>query len=152
MFQPYRDLVRRLNSRRVRYLVIGGHAVAIHGVPRNTLDLHILIEPTLENAARVLEALRDERMWTAELTTPERMLKTPITGFNDRLPLDVMSRIPGVLFATAWKNRYYRRLFEVRVPFIGRRDLIRAKRASGRPQDLDDVQLLTGNKPSQDQS
>lgn len=142
MFQPFRELVKSLNSRKVRYLVIGGNAVALHGVPRNTFDLDILIEPTLENAARVLDALRDVQMWTADMTTPERMLKTPITGFNDRIPLDVMSRIPGVRFETAWKNRVFRTLDGVRFPILGRRDLIRSKRASARPQDLADVLAL----------
>ncbi len=142
MFEPFRKLAKSLNSRRVKYLVIGGNAVAAHGVPRNTFDLDILIEPTLGNAARVLDALRDVRMWTADLTTPERMLKTPISGFNDIIPLDVMSRIPGVRFATAWKNRVYRISENVRFPVLGRRDLIRSKRASARPQDLVDVELL----------
>lgn len=142
MFQPFRELVKSLNSRKVRYLVIGGNAVALHGVPRNTFDLDILIEPTLENAARVLDALRDIEMWTADLTTPERMLKTPITGFNDRIPLDVMSRIPGVRFVTAWKNRVFRTHEGVRFAILSRRDLIRSKRASGRPQDLADVAAL----------
>lgn len=142
MFQPFRELAKSLNSRKVRYLVIGGNAVALHGVPRNTFDLDILIEPTLENAARVLDALRDVQMWTADLTTPERMLKTPITGFNDRIPLDVMSRVPGVRFTTAWKNRVFRVLDGVRFAILSRRDLIRSKRASGRPQDLEDVTAL----------
>lgn len=127
--------------------MIGGNAVALHGVPRNTFDLDILIEPTLENAARVLDALRDVQMWTADFTTPERMLKTPITGFNDRIPLDVMSRIPGVRFETAWKNRVFRIHGGVRFAILGRRDLIRSKRASGRPQDLEDVAALIRKRP-----
>lgn len=59
MFHPYRELAKSLNSRKVRYLVIGGNAVVAHGVPRNTFDLDILIEPTLDNAERVLYALRE---------------------------------------------------------------------------------------------
>lgn len=148
MFQPFREVVKSLNSRKVRYLVIGGNAVALHGVPRNTFDLDILIEPTLQNARRVLDALRDIEMWTADLTTPQRMLNIPITGFNDRIPLDVMTSIPGVRFATAWKNREHRRYEGVRFAVLGRRDLIRSKRAAGRPQDLADVAALLQKRPT----
>jgi hypothetical protein len=146
MDEPYCRIVRCLNSHRVRYVVIGGHAAVHHGVPRGTFDLDVFIEATPDNAERVLQALRDARFGTADLTTPERMLRKPITEFSDWLPVDVMTRIPGVKFETAFKNRVFRRFGGVRVPFISRRDLIRSKRASGRDVDIADVNVLMKRK------
>jgi hypothetical protein len=146
MDEPYLKIVKCLNSRRVRYVVIGGNAAAHHGVPRGTFDLDVFIEATLDNADRVLRALRDARFGTIYLTTAERMLLRPITEFNDWLPVDVMTQIPGVKFETAFKNRVFHRFGGVRVPFISRRDLIRAKRASGRDVDIADVHALMNRK------
>lgn len=143
MQRPFLDVVRSLNSRKAKYVVIGGNAAIVHGVPRGTFDLDILIQPTLANAKNVLAALRDAGFGTAELTTPERILKMEITIFNDWVPVDVQSRTPGLRFETAWKNRDTRKIQGVAIPFISRADLIRSKRAAGRPIDLEDVRLLT---------
>jgi predicted nucleotidyltransferase len=142
MFNQFLAVVKSLNSHKVRYVVIGGNAVALHGVPRNTFDLDIMIEPTEANAGRLLAALRDVGFGTADLVTTLRVSQAQITTFNDWVPLDVMTRVPGLSFATVWKNRMVRKSGGVRVPFLGRRDLIRSKRAAGRPQDLEDVRQL----------
>ena len=87
------------------YVVIGGIAAVLHGVPRATFDLDILIEATLENSRRVLEALRDARMGTAALVTPEELLAHEITVFQDRVRLDVQTWTPGLGFAAAREHR-----------------------------------------------
>ncbi len=149
MQRPFLDVVRSLNSRKVKYVVIGGNAAIAHGVARGTFDLDLLIEPTVENASALLEAFVAARLGTALLTTPERVLSMEITVFNDRLPIDVQTRTPGVRFATAWKNRDLREISGVQVPFLSRKDLIRSKRAAGRPVDMQDVEMLIalGRRP-----
>ncbi len=135
-----------LHSRDCRYLVIGGIAAVLHGVPRATFDLDILIEATPENARRLLAALRDAGMGTATLITPEDLLKHEITVFQDRVRVDVQTATPGLDFASAWARRvnmsYQGQSFSV----VSREDLIASKRASGRPVDLEDVRLLEGGK------
>ena len=124
------------------YVVIGGIAAVLHGVPRATFDLDILIAATLENGRRVLEALREAGMGTATLVTPEELLAHEITIFQDRIRLDVQTSTPGLTFVEAWEHKvgmeYQGQLFYV----VSREDLIASKRAAGRAVDLEDVRAL----------
>jgi hypothetical protein len=126
----------------VKYVVIGGIAAVLHGVPRATFDLDILIEATPDNAQRLLDALLDAQMGTASLTSAEGLLAHEITIFRDRVRLDVQTSTPGLRFEDAWRNRetmeYEGQAFYV----VSRDDLIASKRAAGREVDLEDVRLL----------
>jgi hypothetical protein len=132
-----------LNSREVRYLVIGGIAVVIHGVPRATFDLDIAIWCDRQNAGRLLDALLDAGMGTASLTDADRLLSNEITIFRDRLRVDVQTSTPGIDFDTAWANRRVVTVGEIPVPILSYDDLIRSKLAAGRPVDLQDVRELS---------
>jgi hypothetical protein len=131
-----------LNSLDVRYLVIGGIAAILHGVPRATFDLDLLVEATPSNAAALLDALRDAGFGTADLTTPEEILENEITVFKDKVRIDVQTSTPGLDFADAWPRRQNLEYEGQPFPVVCREDLIAAKRASGRPVDLEDVRLL----------
>jgi hypothetical protein len=126
----------------VKYLVIGGIAAVLYGVPRATFDLDILIEPTKENAQKLLDALSEAGFATAELTSADEIISTEITIFTDRVRLDVQTSTPGILFEDAWPRRktmtYEGQKFEV-VSFA---DLIQSKTATGREVDLEDVRIL----------
>jgi len=126
----------------VRYLVIDGIAAVLYGVPRATFDLDILIEATPDNSSRLLDALVEARLGTAELTTPEQVLAHEITIFRDRVRIDVQTMTPGISFNEAWSRRetmtYQGQSFNV----VSRDDLITSKLASGRAVDLEDVRLL----------
>ena len=137
-----------LHRHNVRYLVIGGIAAVVHGVPRATFDLDILIDTTLENAELLLVALRDAELGTAFQIEADELLSNEITIFQDRVRIDVQTRTPGLNFADAWKNKeiiHYRdHVFYV----VSREDLVKAKRASGRNVDLEDISLLELNQNS----
>ena len=126
----------------VRYLVVGGIAAVLYGVPRATFDLDIFIDATIENASRLLQALNSQGFGTASMTTAEDLAAHEITIFNDRVRIDVLTRLPGVPFTEAWQRRvkmdYQGQVFIV----AARDDLIASKRAAGRPVDLEDVRLL----------
>jgi len=126
----------------VKYVVIGGIAAILHGVPRATFDLDILIEATPDNAQRLLDALLDAGLGTAALTSPGDVLANEITIFKDRVRVDVQTSTSGLLFADAWSHRktvaYQGQEFFI----LTKEDLIRSKRAAGRPVDLEDVRLL----------
>lgn len=81
----------------MRYVVIGGIAAILPGVPRSTLDLDILIEATPENARSLLDAFLDAGLGTASLITPEGLLANEITVFNDRVRIDIQTSTPGLL-------------------------------------------------------
>ena len=105
MLNTLKNVFASFESHDVRYVVIGGVAAVLYGVPRATFDLDILIEVSPGNARRLLEALTEAGMGTAGLTTPEEILANAITVFQDRVRIDVQTRTPGVTFEDAWRRR-----------------------------------------------
>lgn len=142
MLDRLQSVFASFQKNRVKYLVIGGIAAVLYGVPRATFDLDVLIEATSENADRLLKAMIDAGLGTASLTTVEDVLANEITIFTDRVRLDVQTSTPGINFNEAWSRRvtmtYKGQLLEV----VSLTDLIASKRAAGREVDLEDVRLL----------
>lgn len=142
MLNRLQDVFRSFQKHDVKYVIIGGIASTLYGVPRATFDLDILIEATADNARRLLDALLDSGFGTASLTTAEDLLAHEITIFQDRVRIDVQTSTPGISFQAAWQRRqimhYQGREFYV----LSRNDLILTKRAAGREVDLEDVRLL----------
>lgn len=142
MLNRLRAVFASFQSHDVRYVVIGGIAAVLHGVPRATFDLDILIEATQPNAERLLQALRAAGFGTANLIDAHGLLANEITVFNDRVRIDVQTSTPGLTFADAWNHRetmaYQGQEFYV----ASRQDVIASKRAAGRRKDLEDVQVL----------
>lgn len=127
----------------MRFLVVGGHALAAHGRPRYTDDLDIWVEPTAANARRVVDALRDFGYPGYALHAREFMTKDRMTHLGKApLRIDVMTSISGVAFAGAWKRRVRTSIDGVPLAFLGRADFIANKVASARPKDLADLALL----------
>jgi hypothetical protein len=129
----------------VKYLVIGGIAAVLYGVPRATFDLDVLIEPSAQNAERLLKGMIDAGLGTASLTTVEDLLSKEITIFTDRIRLDVQTSTPGLVFADAWARRVTMNYKGQALEVVSLRDLIASKRAAGRDVDLQDVRMLESN-------
>ena len=142
MLDRLRDVFASFQDHDVRYVVIGGIAAVLHGVPRATLDLDILIDATPDNARGLLDALLDARLGTAALTTPEDVLGNEITVFDDRVRIDVQTSTPGLSFDRAWRDRQTMTFHGQAFYVVSRDHLIASKRAAGRPVDLEDVRLL----------
>jgi hypothetical protein len=123
-------------------VVIGGTAAILHGVPRGTFDLDMLIEATPGNAAALIDALLDAGFGTAALTSPEDLLAHEITIFRDRYRIDVQTSTPGIGFEDAWNRRVEMKADGQPFWVVCREDLIRSKRAAGRKIDLEDVHML----------
>ncbi|MHC4954176.1 MAG: hypothetical protein ACYTGZ_09815 [Planctomycetota bacterium] len=104
MLNRLKGVFRSFREHEVRYVVLGGIASVLHGVPRATFDLDILIEATPENAQRLLAALLDAGLRTAELTDAEAVIANEITIFNDRVRIDVQTATPG-LGHLGWGSR-----------------------------------------------
>lgn len=142
MLNRLQDVFRSFQRHEVRYIVRGGVASVLYGVPRATFDLDILIEPTVENAERLLAALVDAGFGTAAMTDAQDVATHEITVFNDRVRIDVKTRTPGIRFEDAWSRRktvtYEGQDFFI----VSRDDLIASKRAAGCQIDLEDVRLL----------
>jgi predicted nucleotidyltransferase len=140
----FSDLLNLFNANNVKYLIIGGYAVIQYAEPRYTKDLDIWISVDNPNAASVYKALKE--------------FGAPLTGLTEadfaeegyfyqmgRPPMrvDILMGIPGIDFANAWKQRVEVDFDGLIVKFISREDLIAVKKASGRPQDLIDANLLS---------
>jgi hypothetical protein len=144
LIPDFLDLLEALLAARARFLIVGGYAVGIHGYPRATKDLDVWLEASDQNAPRVMEALRAFGAPLHGLTEEE--LQTPGMGLQIGVPpgrIDVLTQISGVEFEEAWPERLEASFFgRMSCPVIGRAELLKNKRASGRAQDLADVEAL----------
>ena len=142
MLNQLQGVFSSFQKHEVKYVVIGGIASVLHGVPRATFDLDILIEATPANAERLLDALIEAGLGTASLITAERLLAHEITIFKDRVRVDVQTHTPGVEFGEVWEKRETIDFQGQEFYILSKEDLIASKRAAGRDVDLEDVRLL----------
>lgn len=147
--RDWNEFLSLLTSKRVRFLVVGGHAVAGHGEPRLTEDLDVFVEPTQANAARLRRALVAFG-FGENAPTAERLAVPGKIWMLGRKPwrIDLLTRIDGVTFNRAWKGRVKAEFAHGHLYVIGRNDLIANKRASGRDKDLRDVAMLEALPPA----
>ena len=150
MLNQYQDVFRCFQKHDVKYVVIGGIAAVLHGVPRATFDLDLLIEATSDNAQRLLNALLEAKLGTAGLTTPERLLANEITIFRDRLRIDVQTKTPGLQFAAAWSRKHVMVHHQQEFFVLDVADLIASKKATAREVDLSDVRALEAMRPEEE--
>ena len=147
MLNRSRDVFSSLHRHEVRYVVIGGIAVVLHGVPRATFDLDILIDANMDNARRLLAALEEAGLGTAVMITAAELLANEVTIFNDRVRIDVQTKTPGLDFDTAWSRRVVMTVQSQEFYVVALEDLLASKRAAGRPKDLEDLRLLEAHLP-----
>jgi hypothetical protein len=144
MNPDFLDLLRSLLAADVRFMVVGAYAVGVHGRPRATKDLDVWVEPSVENAPRVIKALVDFGAPLMGLTAKD--LETADVGLQigrEPLRIDVLTKVSGPAFSEAWPTHIVADFGEgVRCPVIGLDALIANKRAAGRPQDLADIAAL----------
>ncbi len=135
------EILQSLDDARVRYVLIGGYASVIHGVPRTTVDMNLALDPEEGNVQCTLEALRRLGLQPETDRTDEILGQGGVTASNDR-EVDLLTSLPDTSFEAVWSRRVKVRYREVRVPVISRTDQIRLLRASGRPRDLEDAEVL----------
>ncbi len=142
-------LIKLLASQRVRYLIVGGEAVILHGHARLTGDVDIFFSRDRENLDRLFAAL--ESFWDGSIPgidSPDAFAPEGVVVQFGQPPnrIDLINAIDGVSFEGAWPGRVdavvVRDDGEVPVSFIGLDALVKNKRASGRPKDLDDLSYL----------
>jgi predicted nucleotidyltransferase len=141
--QDFREFIRLLNDNQVRYLVVGGYAVALHGYPRYTKDIDIWIELAQENAAHIVEALEQFGFGSLGLKEGDFLVEDQIVqlGYAPNR-IDIITTLPGVTFADCYDKRLSVEIDGVKVNFIDLDDLRKNKKASGRLQDLADLENL----------
>jgi hypothetical protein len=139
----FKELLKIFEKHKIRYLIVGGYAVMKYSEPRFTKDLDVFIATDQENAKSVYSALKEfgaplENLGSDDFAHEGYLYQMGIPP----LRVDIMMSIPGIEFDVAWKNREVVELDDLKLFFISRSDLIRAKEASGRPQDKIDIEKL----------
>jgi len=127
----------------VEFLVIGAHALAVHGHVRATLDIDLWVKPTLDNAARTWRALERFRAPLSKMKLED--FAEPEVLYQIGLPpsrIDIMTSVTGLDFDAAWPNRMMAAFGTVDAPVLGLEDMRTAKRAAGRLKDLADLEEL----------
>jgi len=139
----FKELLSLFRKHDVRYLIVSGYAVMRYTEPRFTKDLDILIAVDDGNARAVYTALSEFGAPLHNLSPQDFAQEGYFYKMGSPpLRVDVLMSIPGVDFAEAWQNRETIKVAETEMFFISKGDLIRAKRAAGRPQDLLDLENL----------
>jgi hypothetical protein len=143
MNSDFKELLQSLHECEVRYLVAGGYAVIHHSQPRYTKDIDIWLEPTPENARKLMRAFRIFGIPMIGVTQED--FATPGTQFNLGVApcqIDFLTSIPGLEFAPAWENKVTSQEHDFPIHYLGKADLIRAKQTAGRLQDLADIEEI----------
>lgn len=137
------DFIKLCNQHQVKYLVIGGYAVSIHGYPRSTKDMDICIQLSEDNALKMLTVVKDFGFASLKLTKADFLKKHYIIQLGyEPLRIDIINDLDGVSFDIAWKNRKEVKIMDVLIHFIGYHELLIVKQKAGRPQDLADINKL----------
>ena len=137
------EFIELCNKHNIKYLVIGGYAVSIHGYPRSTKDIDVCIEMSDANASNMVQVINEFGFGSLKLSKEDFLRKDFITqlGFPP-LRIDILNDLSGVSFEEAWKNKKVVSFENVPINFIGYNDLLIVKKNAGRPQDLADVDKL----------
>jgi hypothetical protein len=141
--QDFKELLELFNAHKVKYLIVGGYALAFHGAPRYTGDIDLFVKPDAENAARILDALNEFGFGSVGLR--EEDLKTPNKVVQLGFPpvrIDIITSISGVSWDDAYEKHAKGEYGDIAVCYIGKEHFIANKRASGKKKDLADLEAL----------
>ena len=141
--QDFRDFLRLLDAEGVEYLLIGGYAVAYHGFPRATEDIDLWVASSPQNADRIVKALKQFGFDLPELQ-PDLFLKADsiVRMGVPPLRIELSTTISGVTFDESYMARVTETIDGIAVSIINLADLKKNKQASGRHQDLADLERL----------
>lgn len=146
MYGDFKELLSALNAHKVKYLIVGAWAVARHAQPRATKDLDVLVQPTLRNGAALFQALQEFAAPLADLTPADLIERGSFFRMGvPPIAIDILNEISGVTFDKAWRSRVTLEVDEttgLKAHFISAGDLIAAKMAAGRPQDIADADAI----------
>jgi Nucleotidyl transferase of unknown function (DUF2204) len=139
----FKEFLELLNRNGVRYLIVGGYALAVHGRPRYTKDLDVWVEIADENAQRVVKTINDFGFESFNLTKEDFLEPGTFVQLGyEPVRIDLLTQPDGVEFAGSFETRLEWVVDGISINVIGLENLKRNKRASGRLQDLADLEQL----------
>ncbi|MBU0682813.1 MAG: hypothetical protein ABIH85_03110 [Candidatus Omnitrophota bacterium] len=141
--KDFKELLKLLNSKKIKYLLVGGYAVALHGYPRATGGMDIWVAVSEINARKMVEVLTEFGFNVPELK--ENLFLEKNKNIRMGVPpirIEFLTSIDGVDFTECYKNKQTVAIEGIKVNFISLKDLKKNKKASGRYRDLDDLEHL----------
>lgn len=144
ILQPdFKEFIELLNYKRIKYLVVGGYAVAFHGRPRYTGDIDFWIEKSYENATKMIEALNEFGFSSFNLSYEEFLKDNVVLQLGyEPVRIDILTDLSGVTFEDCFKRKVVFQIDKIDVPFIHINDLKINKSSTGRAKDLGDLESL----------
>ena len=142
------SLLKSLKEHKVKFVIIGATAFPVHGYSRATLDIDIFIRPERANAEKTLAALKSFGYDVRDVTVDE-LLNKKILIRQYLVETDIHPYVKGVSFDEVWKNKVKSKFGDTFVWFASLDDLIKMKKAAGRPKDIEDLKYLTKLKTFQ---
>ncbi len=142
--QPdFRDLFKLFNAHKVKYMIVGGYALAFHGAPRYTGDIDFYVKPDSENAQRILSALNDFGFGGLGLTLEDFLKPDKVVQLGVHpVRIDIITSLTGVSWQDALDGRTDGKYGDIPVCYIGLKEFISNKRATGRKKDLADLEAI----------
>ena len=135
------SLLKSLKEHKVQFVIIGATAFPVHGYSRATLDIDLFINPVKENAEKTLAALKDFGYDVTDITV-EELLTKKILIRQYLVETDIHPFVKGVSFGKVWANKIKAKFGDTFAWFASLDDLIKMKRAAGRPKDIEDLRYL----------
>jgi len=141
--EDFREFLELLNAHEVQFLIVGAYALAFHGAPRFTGDIDVFVKPDNANAKRIINALADFGFSSLDLTINDFKDQNKVIQLG--LPpvrIDIITSISGVTWEEADASKEPGLFGDVSVSYIGKKQFITNKRATGRKKDLADIEAL----------
>lgn len=137
------EFLKFFNKNKVRYCVVGAFAVGLYGYPRYTKDIDVLVEPSAENAKKIIRALREFGFSSPDLTEKDFAQENKIIQLGyEPVRIDVITSIEGFDFTQIWRHKTKANFGGEKVFFIGKKELMKTKKKAARPQDKVDLKKL----------
>jgi Nucleotidyl transferase of unknown function (DUF2204) len=141
--KDFEEFLKLLHKRNVEYVVVGGYAVAFHGYVRATKDIDILFNNSKANIQRLKGVLNEfgfpaDSLGDVAFSEQGKIIRMGVAP----VMIELINAISGVSFKTAWKNRIAGRYGKTGIYYLSKSDLLKNKKASGRPRDILDIDEL----------
>jgi len=141
--KDFEELLRLLSKHKVRFCIVGAFALAFHALPRYTKDLDLLVEASEKNGEKIVRALEDFGFGVLKLSPKDFSKKGKFIQLGyEPLRIDLITSLDGVAFEEVWKSKKAGFYGKEKVFYIGLKELIKNKKATGRKQDLADLEVL----------
>jgi len=145
----FKDFIKALNNQEVDYILVGGYSVILHGYSRTTGDLDIWVNPTTDNYNKLIKAFYEFGMAIFDMSKENFLYNKEVDVFTFGKPpvsIDIMKEVKGLEFESAYKRSAIVETEGITIRLVDYRDLIKAKKASGRAKDINDIENLGGRE------